>query len=134
MNSIAARNLQRLSKLIQEGAPAPATSAVDPRLFIEESGKTAVTSLVDVTSFDQIATLTAPWTATQDAVTTYTYDINGDLVQVTLRNPRRTVDVPGPMRVEQLVPAHGPREGAEVGPRVEVGNDDDPLDPGSAVS
>src|SRR5574340_518447 len=43
MNSIAAKNLQRLTKLVEEGAAVPPPAAVDPRLFIEESGKTTVT-------------------------------------------------------------------------------------------
>ncbi|MDP8921572.1 MAG: tetratricopeptide repeat protein [Chloroflexota bacterium] len=62
-NSIAQKNIARLTKLIEEGAGAtaaiPPPSAIDPSLFIEESGKTAVTELVDRASFDQIAGLTA---------------------------------------------------------------------------
>ena len=33
-----------------------------------------------------------------------------------------------PVRIDQLLPAHSPRQRAEVGPRVEVGNDDDSFD------
>ncbi len=62
-NSIAQKNIARLTKLIEEGAGAtaaiPPPSAIDPSLFIEESGKTVVTELVDRTPFDQIAGLTA---------------------------------------------------------------------------
>jgi tetratricopeptide (TPR) repeat protein len=61
-NTIASKNLARLSKLAEEAsgpAPAPPPAPVDPRLFIEESGKTAVTSLVDVAPFEAIAALTA---------------------------------------------------------------------------
>lgn len=62
-NGIAAKNLARLTKLAEEAAARPASAppskAVDPSLFIEESGKTAVTDLVDVVPFQQIATLTA---------------------------------------------------------------------------
>ncbi|MBA2448461.1 MAG: tetratricopeptide repeat protein [Chloroflexi bacterium] len=61
-NTIASKNLARLAKLAEEapaGAVAPPSAPVDPRLFIEESGKTAVTNLVDVASFEKIATLTA---------------------------------------------------------------------------
>ena len=62
-NTIAAKNVARLSKLADEAAAgaalAPPPAPVDPRLFIEESGKTAVTNLVDVAPFEQIATLTA---------------------------------------------------------------------------
>jgi hypothetical protein len=58
-NTIAAKNLQRLEKLIAEGqTAAPPPAPVDPRVFIEESGKTIVTSLVDVASPEEIARLT----------------------------------------------------------------------------
>ncbi|MFN8523370.1 MAG: tetratricopeptide repeat protein [Chloroflexota bacterium] len=59
-NTIAAKNLSRLEQLIQDvaaGSPPPAAAVVDPRLFIEESGKTAVTDLVDRPRFNTIATL-----------------------------------------------------------------------------
>ena len=59
MNGIATKNLQRLSKLVAEGAAAPPPSAVDPRLFIEESGKTTVTSLTELKRTDAVAKLTA---------------------------------------------------------------------------
>jgi len=58
LNGIAAKNLQRLGKLA-EGAAVPAPSPVDPRLFIEESGKTTVTQLTDVHRGDAAATLSA---------------------------------------------------------------------------
>src|SRR5262252_5135068 len=45
LNGIASKNLQRLGKLAAEGSAAPAPSPVDPRLFIEESGKTTLTQL-----------------------------------------------------------------------------------------
>jgi tetratricopeptide (TPR) repeat protein len=48
LNGIATKNLQRLGKLAAEGAAAPPPSPVDPRLFIEESGKTTVTVLTDL--------------------------------------------------------------------------------------
>jgi tetratricopeptide (TPR) repeat protein len=48
LNGIATKNLQRLGKLAAEGAAAPPPSPVDPRLFIEESGKTTVTQLTDL--------------------------------------------------------------------------------------
>ena len=59
LNGIAAKNLQRLGKLAAEGAAAPAPSPVDPRLFIEESGKTTVTQLTDVRRADAAAKLSA---------------------------------------------------------------------------
>ncbi|MCC7371323.1 MAG: tetratricopeptide repeat protein [Chloroflexi bacterium] len=63
-NGIAAKNLVRLTKLAEDVASAPVVAVshsrtVDPSLFIEESGKTAVTDLVDVAPFQRIATLTA---------------------------------------------------------------------------
>jgi tetratricopeptide (TPR) repeat protein len=59
LNGIAAKNLQRLGKLAAEGATVPAPSPVDPRLFIEESGKTTVTQLTDVRRTDATAKLSA---------------------------------------------------------------------------
>jgi Tetratricopeptide repeat len=63
-NTIAAKNLSRLATLAEEQAAAgvataPSPTPVDPRLFIEESGKTAVTDLLDVPPFEAIAALTA---------------------------------------------------------------------------
>jgi len=58
-NTIAAKNLQRLEKLAQERAAAPPPpTKVDPSLFIEESGRTATTSLVDLAPPEAIARLT----------------------------------------------------------------------------
>jgi hypothetical protein len=51
--------MQRLSKLAAEGGVAPAPSPVDPRLFIEESGKTTVTQLTDVRKTEATAKLSA---------------------------------------------------------------------------
>src|ERR671939_1849441 len=59
LNGIATKNLQRLGKLAAEGAAAPPPSPVDPRLFIEESGKTTVTQLTDVRRTEATAKLTA---------------------------------------------------------------------------
>jgi hypothetical protein len=61
-NGIAAKNLVRLTKLAEDAAASPAPAVphgrtVDPSLFIEESGKTAVTDLVDRPAFQSIATL-----------------------------------------------------------------------------
>jgi hypothetical protein len=63
-NGIAAKNLARLTRLAEEaaaspGAAVPQAQRVDPSVFIEESGKTAVTDLVDRAPFYEIATLTA---------------------------------------------------------------------------
>jgi len=59
LNGIASKNLQRLGKLAAEGSAAPAPSPVDPRLFIEESGKTTVTQLTDVKRTEAAAKLSA---------------------------------------------------------------------------
>ncbi len=63
-NGIAAKNLVRLTRLADEAAASPMTvvpqnQRFDPSVFIEESGKTAVTDLVDRAPFQTIATLTA---------------------------------------------------------------------------
>jgi hypothetical protein len=58
-NGIASKNLQRLTKLAEEGARAAAPSPVDPRLFIEESGKTTVTVLTEVSRSEAVSKLTA---------------------------------------------------------------------------
>src|SRR5438105_10287303 len=59
LNGIATKNLQRLGKLATEGAAAPPPSPVDPRLFIEESGKTTMTQLTDVRRGEAAAKLSA---------------------------------------------------------------------------
>lgn len=59
MNSIAQKNLQRLTKLVEQGGVALPPSSVDPRLFIEESGKTATTRLTEVRSSEAVAKLAA---------------------------------------------------------------------------
>jgi tetratricopeptide (TPR) repeat protein len=59
LNGIATKNLQRLGKLAAEGAAAPPPSPVDPRLFIEESGKTTVTQLTDLRRSEASAKLSA---------------------------------------------------------------------------
>jgi tetratricopeptide (TPR) repeat protein len=59
LNGIASKQLQRLSKLAVEGSAAPPPSPVDPRLFIEESGKTTVTVLTDVRRTEAVAKLSA---------------------------------------------------------------------------
>ena len=59
LNGIASKNLQRLGKLATEGSAAPAPTPVDPRLFIEESGKTTLTQLTDVKRTEATAKLSA---------------------------------------------------------------------------
>jgi hypothetical protein len=63
MNTIAQKNHARLTKLAEEEAAADTTTAaptpVDPSLFIEETGKTTVTALVDLAPADELARVTA---------------------------------------------------------------------------
>jgi tetratricopeptide (TPR) repeat protein len=58
-STIAQKNIQRLSKLVDEQAPAPPSTPLDPRLFIEESGRTTVTGLLDLGPPEVLAKLTA---------------------------------------------------------------------------
>ncbi|HLZ21881.1 MAG TPA: tetratricopeptide repeat protein [Ktedonobacterales bacterium] len=59
-NNIARKNLERLSHLGEAPQTAPtAHERIDPRLFIEETGKTGFTDLVDVAGRDVLARLTA---------------------------------------------------------------------------
>ena len=55
LNSIARKNLTRLSSLTVEAEEAAARSRVDPRFFIAETGKTGVTSLVRLGGREVIA-------------------------------------------------------------------------------
>lgn len=47
-NNIAKKNLERLMRLGDDGPVSPVKSAVAPQIFIEESGKAGVTSLVNL--------------------------------------------------------------------------------------
>jgi len=59
-NNIARKNLDRLAQLGDEGATGrPSLERIDPRLFIEETGKTGFTSLVDLAKRDVLARLSA---------------------------------------------------------------------------
>src|SRR3970040_435851 len=46
LNSIARKNLSRLATLGEEGAPRQATQKLSPQMFIEEMGKTGLTTLL----------------------------------------------------------------------------------------
>ena len=46
LNSIASKNLSRLATLGEEAAPRRATQKLSPQMFIEETGKTGVTTLL----------------------------------------------------------------------------------------
>jgi tetratricopeptide (TPR) repeat protein len=96
-NGIAAKNLVRLTKLAEDAVSSPMTAIphsrpVDPSLFIEESGKTAVTELVDVAKYQTIATLTA-----------------GDKLDLKVENGAVQVIGPGGSLVGQLEPKIGQR-------------------------
>ncbi len=60
-NNIAKKNLERLSGLSEEQAPdgRHAAERIDPRLFIEETGKTGFTVLIDLAPRDVIAKVSA---------------------------------------------------------------------------
>jgi tetratricopeptide (TPR) repeat protein len=81
-STIAQKNIQRLSKLIEERAPAAPPTPLDPRLFIEESGRTAVTTLIEPGSSDVLATLTAADQLNLEVVghTVKVFNLTGGLV------------------------------------------------------
>ena len=61
-NTIARKNLERLSHLGNEAnnhVPAGAAERIDPRLFIEETGKTGFTKLVNIAPPEELAKLTS---------------------------------------------------------------------------
>jgi tetratricopeptide (TPR) repeat protein len=96
-NGIAAKNLVRLTKLADEASTSPMVAVpqgrtVDPSLFIEESGKTAVTDLVDRARFQAIATFAA-----------------GDKLTLKVENGVVRVFGPGDVLVGQLEPKIGQR-------------------------
>jgi len=96
-NGIAAKNLARLTKLAADAAASPVVAVphaqrVDPSLFIEESGKTTVTNLVDRAPFHDIATLTA-----------------GDRLTLKVENGVVQIVGPGDVIVGQLEPKIGQR-------------------------
>jgi tetratricopeptide (TPR) repeat protein len=96
-NGIAAKNLARLTKLAADAAASPVVvmphgQRVDPSVFIEESGKTAVTDLVDRAPFHDIATLTA-----------------GDKLALKVENGVVKIVGPGDTMVGQLEPKIGQR-------------------------
>lgn len=101
-NTIASKNLQRLSKLVDQaqsttGAPA----ALDPSLFIEESGKTAVTTLVHQAGLEVLAKLNT-----------------GDLLELSIeRSQVRLLDAQG-----QVVGRVEPKLAARVKKLLEAGN------------
>jgi tetratricopeptide (TPR) repeat protein len=60
LNTIAQKNLLRLDKLMEESiVPEVSTTPVDPSLFIEETGRTTTTSLVELASAEILAKMNA---------------------------------------------------------------------------
>lgn len=86
-NVIAQKNLQRLSKLAAEHAVDIAPTRVDPALFIEESGKTTITSLINVAGPELLAKMTA-----------------GDLLELQSADHKVHVVTPGGDKVGQVEP------------------------------
>ncbi len=58
-NTIAQKNLERLGQLTEATTAARPSERIDPRLFIEETGKTGFTNLVDLAPPAVLARLTA---------------------------------------------------------------------------
>jgi tetratricopeptide (TPR) repeat protein len=59
-NTIAQKNLQRLDKLAEESVPTDLqTGPVDPSLFIAETGRSTITSLVELPPADTLAKMNA---------------------------------------------------------------------------
>ena len=58
LNTIARKNLARLATLGEEAAPRPVTQKLSPQMFIEETGKTAVTTLAR-SNMEMVARMTA---------------------------------------------------------------------------
>ncbi len=58
-NTIAQKNVARLRTLKEDGVTPPVQQKYDPALFIEEPGKTAVTTLVNVATADVLAPMAA---------------------------------------------------------------------------
>jgi tetratricopeptide repeat protein len=81
-NTIAARNLQRLEQLTEGDGEATPPTPVDPRLFIEEAGKTAVTTLTDPASRAMLVRLTAgdPLTIEIDGNVVKMVDQTGEVI------------------------------------------------------
>lgn len=90
-NQIAKKNLERLAVLAKSGAPQAETTQVDPALFIEEMGKTAIT-ILQQTSAELLTTLNA-----------------GERVELRPRGNTLLVETPGGERVGTVEPKLGHR-------------------------
>lgn len=90
-NQIARKNLERLSILAKTGTPQAETTQVDPTLFIEEMGKTAVTTLLQPSS-DALRKLNA-----------------GERLELQTKDKRLSVGTPGGEYVGLIEPKLGTR-------------------------
>jgi hypothetical protein len=90
-NQIAKRNLERINVLAKTGAPQAETTQVDPTLFIEEMGKTAVTTLRQP-SLETLAKLNP-----------------GERVELKAKGKQLTIETPGGEFVGLLDPKLGTR-------------------------
>jgi hypothetical protein len=90
-NQIAKKNLERLGILAKSGTPQAETTLVDPTLFIEEMGKTAITTLLQP-SRDVLAKLNA-----------------GERLDLHTKNKRLTIETPGGEFVGLVEPKLGTR-------------------------
>jgi hypothetical protein len=82
-STIAQKNIQRLTKLVEEEqAPVLPPTPLDPKLFIEESGRTIVTTLLDVAPAETLASLNPgdPLTLKVDGNRVSVLDPNGETV------------------------------------------------------
>jgi tetratricopeptide (TPR) repeat protein len=90
-NQIARKNLERLGILAKSGSPQAETTQVDPTLFIEEMGKTAVTTLIE-SSAEALTTLNA-----------------GERLVLSPKDKRLSVETPGGEFVGLIEPKLGTR-------------------------
>jgi len=90
-NQIAKKNLERLGILAKSGTPQAETTQVDPTLFIEEMGKTAITTLVQP-SLTALAKLNA-----------------GEGLELRAKGTRLSVETPGGEFVGLIEPKLGTR-------------------------
>jgi tetratricopeptide (TPR) repeat protein len=90
-NQIAKKNLEHLGILVKSGAPQAVTTIVDPALFIEEMGKTAMTTLL------------------QPSLAVLTKLNAGERLELRPKDKRLTVETPGGEFVGLLEPKLGTR-------------------------
>jgi len=82
-NGIAQKNLQRLDKLMEESIPQDVqTAPVDPSVFIEETGRTTTTSLVELAPAEVLAKMNAGDTVELrvEGTRVFVYNGAGDLL------------------------------------------------------